>query len=131
MYFNILNHLFIIHVITKSQGLINFLNVYVDKFPKCLCICMCVWKRREGVGVEGLKNVRKTYEWGGCLLEMYESVQGGSGGRGVKNCQICAYVLFEWLLSQFLVFSYCFVIIWANFYKIRLSIHIEVPKCVL
>ena len=34
------------------------------------------------MGVEGLKNVRKTYEWGGGLLEMYESVQGGSGGRG-------------------------------------------------
>ena len=32
------------------------------------------------MGVEGLKNVRKTYEWGGGLLEMYESVQGGSGG---------------------------------------------------
>ena len=127
MYFNILNHLFIIHVITKSQGLINFLNVYVDKFPKSVCICMCVWKGREGMGVEGLKNVRKTYEWGGGLLEMYESVQGGSGGRGgVKNCQIWAYVLFEWPLSQFLVFSYCFVIIWASFYKIRLSIHIKV-----
>ena len=36
------------------------------------------------MGVEGLKNVRKTYEWGGGLLEMYESVQGGSGGRGQK-----------------------------------------------
>ena len=34
------------------------------------------------MGVEGLKNVRKTYEWGGGLLEMYESVQGGSGGGG-------------------------------------------------
>ena len=36
------------------------------------------------MGVEGLKNVRKTYEWGGGLLEMYESVQGGSGGGGSK-----------------------------------------------
>ena len=49
MYFNILNHLFIIHVITKSQGLINFLNVYVDKFPKSVCICMCV----KGEGGDG------------------------------------------------------------------------------
>ena len=32
--------------------------------------------------MEGLKNVRKTYEWGGGLLEMYESVQGGRGGGG-------------------------------------------------
>ena len=34
--------------------------------------------------MEGLKNVRKTYEWGGGLLEMYESVQGGSG-EGVRG----------------------------------------------
>ena len=44
------------------------------------------------MGVEGLKNVRKTYEWGGGLLEMYESVQGGSGGRGGGGSKIAKFV---------------------------------------
>ena len=37
---------------------------------------MCVW---------GVKNVLKTYEWGRGHLEIYESVQRGSG---FKNTQI-------------------------------------------
>ena len=61
----ILQSIFVIHNIIKSQDLISFLNEY-----------MCVW---------GVKNVLKTYEWGRGHLEIYESVQRGSG---FKNTQI-------------------------------------------
>ena len=51
MYVNIFSHLFVIHIIIKSQGLISFLNV---------CMYVCVFVRCGGV-----KNVRKMYEGGG------------------------------------------------------------------
>ena len=36
------------------------------------CKCICVW---VGWGQGRIKYVRKTYEWGGGLLETYERVQ--------------------------------------------------------
>ena len=79
MYFNVFSHLL-------ESGL--------DKFPKCVCVC--VW------GEGGVRNVRKTYEREGALLKTYESVQGG---KGVKNCQIWANVLFERPLSKTFPFT--------------------------
>ena len=63
MYFNIFGHLFVIHIIIKSQGLINFLSVYV---------CWCVWG--------GGEQCNKINEERGGVLETYKRIQGGRGG---------------------------------------------------
>ena len=87
MYFNIFSHLFVIHIIIKSQGFISFLSVCACACVRaCMCVCVCVCVsggRRMGYG--RLKNVRETYEEGD-LLEKYESIQGRVGR--FKNCQL-------------------------------------------
>ena len=58
------------HIIIKGQGLISFLSV-------------C-----KGMGGGGVKNVRKTYEEKGDLLETYDGVQvGGRRGSKIAKCE--------------------------------------------